>query len=130
MKNLIFEYYFQISSPIILGGLVLIGLGMLIWPANSRWKDSCLAVLIYIAIVALGMSGNIKHLSPVGFVHATTAFCIAWLAIRYYKNRISYLFIIPCFFIAVVIMFNISSEDRGLELMGRWTAPSDPALNH
>ncbi len=128
MKNLIFEYYFQVSSSVILGGLALIGLGMLIWPVGNRWKDSFFAVLIYIAIVALGMSGNIKHLSPIGFIHAATAFCIAWLAIRYYKNRISYLFLVPCFFIGVVILFNISSEERGLELMGRWTTSSDLAM--
>lgn len=129
MKDFIFDYYFQVSSSLILSGLVLIGLGMLIWPAGSRWKDSLFAVLIYIAIVALGMSGNIKHLSPVGVIHAITAFCIAWFGIRYYGNRVPYLLLVPCFFIFVVILFNISSEGRGLELMGRWTKAPDSSLN-
>jgi len=129
MKDLIFDYYFQVSSSSILSGLVLICIGMLIWPVGSRWKDSLFAVLIYIAIVALGMSGNIKHLSLIGIVHAITAFCIAWLAIRYFANRVSYLLLVPCFFILVVILFNVSSEGRGLELMGRWTKTPESSLS-
>jgi len=124
MKDLIFEYYFLVSTSFIMSGLFLLVLGMLVWPVGSRWKDSLLAVLVYISVVALGMSGDIKHLNPVGFVHALTAVFIACLAIRYYKNRVAYLFLVPCFFAGVVILFNLFSEGRGLELMGRWTIAS------
>jgi hypothetical protein len=124
MKDWIFESYFYVSSVTILAALLVLVLGMLFWPAGNRWKDTGLAVLIYIAIVALGMSGNIKHISPIGMVHALIAFMIAWLAIRHYGNRVSYIFLIPCFLMVVVIVFNLSSEGRGLELMGRWVDAS------
>ncbi|HKJ89842.1 MAG TPA: hypothetical protein VJ960_01820 [Oceanipulchritudo sp.] len=120
MNNLIFQYYVPVASSFILGGLILIGMGMLLWPVTSRLKDSLFAVLIYISIAALGMSGNLKHLSPIGLIHAITALSLAILAIKHYKNRISYLFLVPCLFTGVVLLFNLFSEGRGLELMGRW----------
>ena len=120
MQDWIFEYFFHVSSLTILAGMLFLVLGMLLWPASNRWKDAGLALVIYIAIVALGMSSNIKHISPVGMAHALIACAIAWLAIRHYGNRVSYLFLVPCFFMVVVIVFNLSSEGRGLELMGRW----------
>lgn len=124
MKDLIFEHYFHISTPVILTGWLLVAFGMLVWPSGNRWKDALLAVVIYIAIVALGMSGNIKHLSPIGIAHALIAFWIAWLAIRHYQNRTAYLFLVPCCFILIVIGFNLVAESRGLELMGRWSKSS------
>ena len=124
MAELIFEYYFVVSAATISAGFLLIILGMLIWPAGNRWRDGGVAALIYIALVALGMSDNIKHLGPIGLVHAATAFCIAWLAIRHYGNRVAFLFLVPCFFTGVVILFNLFSEGRGLELMGRWAIAS------
>lgn len=120
MNNLIFEYYVPVASSFILGGLILIGMGMLIWPVTCRLKDSLFAVLIYTSIIALGMSGNIKHLSFIGLIHAATALVLAILAIKHYRNRISYLLLVPCLFIGVVLLFNLFSEGRGLELMGRW----------
>jgi len=122
MKNLIFEYYFPISSSFILGGLVFVGLGMLIWPASNRFKDSLFSIGIYLSLVALGMSEDIKHLSFIGLIHAATAIIIAALAIKHYQNRVSYILLVPCLFMGIVIIFNIFSEGRGLELMGRWTS--------
>jgi hypothetical protein len=74
----------------------------------------------YIAVVALGMSSDIKHPSPVGIAHALIAFAIAALVVRRLRVRAGWLLLVSCFFILVVVVFNLANDDFGLELMGRW----------
>jgi len=123
MNDLLFEHYAPVASVVVPGGLVLLIVGMLVFPAKRRVIDCLSSMIIYLAVVALGMPANIKFLSVIGFVHAATAFGIVILAIRSYKNRASWLLAIPCLLILVVLVFNMVNEQRGLELMGRWTRP-------
>jgi len=120
MNDLLFEHYVSIAGFVVPGGLALLILGMLIYPAERRVIGCLSSMAIYVAVVALGMSEDIKHLSLIGFAHAATAFVMVILAVRLYKNRASWLLAIPCLLILVVLVFNIANEQRGLELMGRW----------
>jgi len=122
MNDLFFEHYVSVASLVVSGGLALLIVGMLAFPAKRRVTDCFSSMAIYVAIVALGMSEDIKHLSLIGYIHAATAFVIVILAIRSYKNRASWLLAIPCLLILVVLVFNMANGQRGLELMGRWTA--------
>ena len=121
MNDLIFEHYVPVANAVVTGGLVLLIVGMLVFPAKRRVIDCLSSVAIYVAVVALGMSEDIKHPSVIGCAHAATAFTIVILAIRSYRNRASWLLAIPCVLIVVVLVFNMANEQRGLELMGRWT---------
>lgn len=123
MNDLLFEHYVPIAITVVPAGLVLLTVGMLVFPAKRRVIDCLSSMLIYMVVVALGMSANIKFLSVIGYAHAATAFFIVILAIRSYKNRASWLLIIPCLLIFIVLIFNTVNEQRGLELMGRWTRP-------
>jgi len=120
MNDLLFEHYVSIANVVVPGGLALLIVGMLVFPAKRRVIDCLSSVGIYAAVVALGMSEDIKHVSLIGFAHAATAFAIVILAIRSYKTRASWLLAIPCLLILIVLIFNIANEQRGLELMGRW----------
>jgi len=120
MNDLLFEHYISIASIVVPGGLALLIVGMLAVSAKRRVIDCLSSMAIYVAIVALGMSEDIKHLSVIGYVHAATAFVIVILAIRQYKTRASWPLVIPCLLILVVLVFNMANEQRGLELMGRW----------
>jgi len=121
MNDLLFKHYVSIASIVVPGGLALLVTGMLVFPAKRRVIDCLSSMAIYVAIVALGMSEDIKHPSLIGYIHAATAFAIVILAIRSYKNRASWLLATPCLLILVVLAFNMVNEQRGLELMGRWT---------
>jgi hypothetical protein len=79
-----------------------------------------LMLVAYIAVVALGMSSDIKHLSPIGIAHALIAFAIAVLAARRLSVRAGWLLLVPCLLMLVVVLFNLANDDVGLELMGRW----------
>ena len=120
MNDLLFEHYVSVANAVVPGGLALLIAGMLLFPAKRRVIDCLSSMVIYVAVVALGMSKDIKHLDVIGYAHAATAFAIVILAIRSYKNRASWLLAIPCLLILVVLIFNIVNEQRGLELMGRW----------
>jgi len=121
MNDLLFEHYVPVAFAVVPGGLALLIAGMLVFPAKRRVIDGLTSTAIYVAVVALGMSEDIKHPSIIGYAHAATAFAIVALAIRSYKNRASWLLAIPCLLILIVLAFNTANEQRGLELMGRWT---------
>jgi len=123
MTDLIFEHYVPVAQLTIAGVVPIMLVAVLVTRNTGKLKAAALALIAYLAIVALGMSGNIKHLSLIGVAHALIAFAIAGLAARHLDLRAGLLLFVPCFFIAVALVFNIANEDMGLELMGRWTAP-------
>ncbi len=120
MNNFIFEHYVGVAQITIACALPLMLVAVLVTKKVGRLEAVAVALLVYLAIVALGMSGNIKHLSLIGVVHALIAFTIAGLAARHLGVRAGRLLFVPCFFIAVTVVFNLANEDMGLELMGRW----------
>jgi len=120
MSEFIFEHYVGVAQITIVGVLPLMLCAILLTRTAGRLKAAAIALLAYLAIIALGMSGDIKHLSPIGLAHALIAFFIASMAARYLEVRAARLLWVPCVFIAVVILFNIANEGFGLELMGRW----------
>ncbi len=120
MSSFIFEHYVSVAPVMIAGTLPLMLAAVLITRKTGRLRAAALALVVYIAIVALGMSGDIKHLTPIGLAHALIAFSIAVLVARSLRVRAGWLFMVPCFFILVVVLFNIANEGMGLELMGRW----------
>lgn len=123
MNDFIFEHYVSAAQITIAGVLPIMLVAVLLTRKTGKLKVAAMALIAYLAIVALGMSGNIKHLSLIGFAHALIAFAIAGLAARQLDVRAGRLLFVPCFFIAVVLLFNIANDDIGLELMGRWIAP-------
>ena len=123
MSDLVFEHYVPIARVVLAVGLLLLVVGMLVYSSKRRVIDCLLSSVVYLIVVALGMSANIKHLSVIGFVHAATAIGIVVIAIHTYKNRASWLLAIPIFLILVVLVFNLFNDQRGLELMGRWERP-------
>lgn len=122
MSDFTFEHYVGVAQITIAGVLPLMLVAVLVTRKTGKIHAAAVALLAYIAIVALGMSDNIKHLSLIGIAHALIAFAIAALAARHLDVRAGWLLIVPCFFIVVVVLFNVVNEDIGLELMGRWTA--------
>ena len=120
MSDLIFEHYVPVAQIAIAGALPLMLLAVLITRKDGRLKAAGLALVAYVAVVALGMSSDIKHLTPIGVGHALIAFAIAALAAGHLRVRAGWLLVVPCFFILVVLLFNIAHENIGLELMGRW----------
>lgn len=107
------QYAIAISLPVMLGGV-------LIQTSDGRFRAALVALVAYLAIVTLGMSDDIKNLSLIGVAHALIAFAIAGFAVRHLKVRSSCLIFAPCFFIGMVVLFNLANEGMGLELMGRW----------
>ncbi|MBL37623.1 MAG: hypothetical protein CMP07_04365 [Xanthomonadales bacterium] len=120
MSDFIFEHYVGVAQITIAGVLPLMLVAVLLTRKSGKLQAAAVALLAYIAIVALGMSGNVKHLGLIGVGHALIAFAIALLAARHLDVRAGWLLLAPCFFIAVVVLFNVANEDMGLELMGRW----------
>lgn len=123
MSAFIFEYYMGVAQITIAGVLPLMLVAVLLTTKGRRLRATSLALVAYLAIVALGMSSDIKHLSPIGIAHALIAFVIAILAARELGVRAGWLLMVPCFFILVVVLFNMANENVGLELMGRWNRP-------
>ena len=123
MSDFIFEHYVGAAQITIAGVLPLMVLAVLVTRKTAKLQAAAVALLAYLAIVALGMSGNIKHLGLIGVGHALIAFAIALLAARHLDVRAGWLLLVPCFFIVVVVLFNIANEDIGLELTGRWNKP-------
>ena len=121
MSDFIFDHYFPIAQGTIAAGFAVLVVGMLITTRTSRLKRGALAACIYVALVGLGMSEDIKHLSPLGLLHAATALAIAGVAVGHFKQRIALLLYVPCVLMGIVILFNLVQQGRGLELMGRWT---------
>jgi len=120
MNNFIFEHYVSVAQITIASVLPLMLVAVLATRKTGKLKAAALALIAYLAIVALGMSGNIKHLNLIGVAHALIAFAIAGLAARHLDVRAGWLLFVPCFFIVVVVLFNIVNDDIGLELLGRW----------
>ncbi|MBS3747792.1 MAG: hypothetical protein KGY53_10280 [Wenzhouxiangellaceae bacterium] len=124
MNDFIFEHYVAVAQIMIAGVLPLMLGAVLVTRKTGKLQGAALALVAYLAIVALGMSGNIKHLSLIGMAHALIAFAIAGLSARHLGVRAGWLLAVPCFFILVVVLFNIANQDIGLELMGRWNNSS------
>jgi len=122
MNDFIFEHYVSVAQLTIPGVLPIMLVAVLVTRKTGKLQAAGLALIAYLAIVALGMSGNIKHLNLIGVAHALIAFAIAGLAARRLEVRAGWLLFVPCFFIAMALLFNIANEGFGLELMGRWTA--------
>ncbi|QKK03053.1 MAG: hypothetical protein HND55_10615 [Pseudomonadota bacterium] len=122
MIDFIFEHYVGVAQVTIASVLPLMLVAILVTRKTGRLQAAGLALVAYLAIVALGMSGNIKHLNLVGVVHALIAFAIAALVARHLDVRAAWLLAVPCVFIVVVVLFNMANEDLGLELMGRWNS--------
>jgi len=121
MNDFVFEHYVEVAKITIVGVLPLILIAVLVTRKGGRLQGAALALVAYVAIVALGMSGNIKNLSLIGIAHALIAFAIAALAARKLSVGAGWLLLVPCFFILVVVIFNLLNEGIGLELMGRWS---------
>lgn len=121
VNDFIFEHYASVAQLTIAVVLPLMLGAVLFTRKTGRLKAVAVALLAYLAIVALGMSGNIKHLSLIGVAHGLIAFAIGALAVKYLRVKAGWMLFVPCFFIVIVIIFNISNQGIGLELMGRWT---------
>ncbi|MEX2498957.1 MAG: hypothetical protein WD397_08810 [Wenzhouxiangellaceae bacterium] len=121
MNDFIFEHYVGVAQLTIVTVLPLMLGAVLMTRKTGKLQAAAVALVVYLAIVALGMSDNIKHLSLIGVSHGLIAFAIAALAARHLNVRAGWLLFVPCFFIVVVVLFNLVNEDMGLELMGRWT---------
>jgi len=120
MNDFIFEHYVSVAPLTIAIALPLMLGAVLFTRKTGRLKAVAVALVAYLAIVALGMSDSIKHLSLIGVAHGLIAFAIAALAARHLDVRAGWLLFVPCFFIAIVVIFNIANQGMGLELMGRW----------
>jgi len=120
ISDLIFEHYASVAQLAIAIALPLMLVAILVTRKTGKLRAAALALIAYVAVVALGMSSEIKHLSLIGFAHALIAFAIAVCAARHLNVRAAWVLLVPCFFIAVVVLFNIANQNMGLELMGRW----------
>ena len=120
MSEFIYEHYIGVAQITMVGALLLMLGAVLITKKTGKLRAASVALVVYVAIVALGMSDNIKHLSLIGIAHALIACAIALLAVRHLRVRAGWLLLIPCFFIVIVVFFNAANESVGLELMGRW----------
>lgn len=129
MNDFIFEHYVAVAQITIACTLPLMLVAVLVTSKTGKIQSAGVALLAYLAIVALGMSGNIKHLSLIGVGHALIAFAIAALAARHLGVRAARLLLVPCFFILVVVLFNAANEGVGLELMGRWNNSGEQDLS-
>jgi len=121
MSAIVFDHFIWVSWISISVSFTTLILGML-WKIKtphvlSMARLSCM----FIAIVALGMSSDIKHLNYIGICHALIATAIAVFATRHLKTKFAYLLFVPCSLIAIVIVFNLLHKNIGLELLGRWT---------
>ncbi|WP_042144604.1 MULTISPECIES: hypothetical protein [unclassified Pseudoalteromonas] len=121
MSEIIFDNYIWFSWSIIITSLFVLVIAVYLQSENNKLAESGKAFCIFCALVALGMSGDIKHLNINGVFHLLIAFSIAWFSVRKYKSQISYLFYAPCVLILIVIAFNFSHLNIGLELLGRWS---------
>ncbi len=124
MNHFIFEHYVNVAQIAIVGALPVMLVAILVKKKAGRLRAAAVALLAYVAIVSLGMSGDIKNLSLVGIAHALIAFFVAGLAVRHLAVRAGWLLWLPCFFIVIVLLFNMANENVGLELMGRWNRGS------
>jgi hypothetical protein len=120
VSGFVFDHYVPVAQITIASILPLMLVAVLITRKTGRLRACALAFVAYIAVVALGMSSDIKHLSPIGIAHALIAFAIAVLAARRLSVRAGWLLLVPCLLMLVVVLFNLANDDVGLELMGRW----------
>jgi NAD/NADP transhydrogenase beta subunit len=93
---------------------------MLFTVKEGKIIQSVKAVLVFLALVALGMSDNIKHLNLIGVAHALIAMIMTFFAIEHFRTKVAYLLWVPCLLIAIVVVFNLFNSGIGLELLGRW----------
>ncbi len=120
ISDFIFKYYFVVSVATSGFAFVLMALGLLIHQKQQKLKTTLTMILAFMAIVALGMSNDIKHVNFVGCIHATIAFCIAIRFATSSKSAFAKLLYVPCGLIVIVLLFNMLHVGRGLELFGRW----------
>lgn len=120
MSDFIFNHYVMVAQLTIATALPLMLVAVLVTRKTDRLRAAALALIAYIAIVALGMSNDIKHLTLIGIAHALIALAIAVMVARHLRTRAGWLLLTPCLFIIIVVGFNLSNDGIGLELMGRW----------
>jgi len=94
--------------------------GMLYTVKERKIKQTVKAILVFIALTALGMSENLKHLDLIGFAHFLIAVTITFFATKYFRTRVAHLLWVPCLLIIIVVIFNLFHSGIGLELLGRW----------
>ena len=122
MTDFIFDYYFEFSLATASFALVLIMIGVPITQREQKFKSTLLTISAYIAITALGMSSDIKHLHPIGFAHALIAVTIALVVVKSVKSGFAKLLFAPCGLMLIVMVFNLLHDGKGLEMFGRWVA--------
>ena len=120
ISDVTFEYYFTFSVVTSGFAFVLMVVGLLIHQKQQKLKTTLAMILAFMAIVALGMSNDIKHVNFIGCIHAIIAFCIAIRFATSSKSVFAKLLYVPCGLIVIVLLFNILHVGRGLELFGRW----------
>jgi NAD/NADP transhydrogenase beta subunit len=120
MSDFIFNNYIWFSWSIISVSFAALILGMLFTVKERKIQQTVKAVLVFLALMALGMSDNIKHLNLIGFAHALIAIVITFFAIKHFRTQVAHLLWVPCLLIAIVVIFNLLNSGIGLELLGRW----------
>ncbi|MEM9304282.1 MAG: hypothetical protein AAGE01_19375 [Pseudomonadota bacterium] len=121
MRELVFDHYVPIAQIGIGVGFLALLLGLLVFGGAGRLRRFAVGAAGYTAVVGLGMSEDIKFLSPLGLLHALTALAIAIVLARYLRTRVAWLLFLPCAFIGFVVLHNLGADQSGLELLGRWT---------
>ncbi len=120
MSDFIFNNYIWFSWSVISVSFIALILGMLFTVKEGKIIQSVKALLVFLALVALGMSDNIKHLNLIGVAHALIAIVITFFAIKHFRTQVAYLLWVPCLLIVIVVVFNLLNSCIGLELLGRW----------
>ncbi len=120
MSDFIYNNFIWFSVSAISVSLIALIVGMLFTVKEEKTKQIAKAILVFLALVALGMSDNIKHLNFVGFAHALIAFVITFFATKHFRTQVAYLLWVPCLLIAILLIFNLLNTGIGLELFGRW----------
>jgi uncharacterized membrane protein YadS len=120
MSEFIFNNYIWFSWSVISVSFVALIPGMLYTVKEEKIRQTLKAVLVFIALTALGMSDNIKHLNLIGFAHFLIAVAITFFATKYFRTRVARLLWVPCLLILIVVIFNLLHSGIGLELFGRW----------
>lgn len=120
MSEFIFNNYIWFSWSMISVSFVALIAGMLYTVKERKIKQTVKAILVFIALTALGMSENLKHLDLIGFAHFLIAVTITFFATKYFRTRVAHLLWVPCLLIIIVVIFNLFHSGIGLELLGRW----------
>jgi hypothetical protein len=120
MSEFVFNNYIWFSCSVISVSFITLVLGIAFTNNESRLKKSVKSGLVFISLIVLGMSSDIKNINYIGILHSVIAFTIAFYAVKSFGNKVAYCFWVPCLLMLVVIIFNYFNNGVGLELFGRW----------